>query len=118
MADPIEIEFEGDWRITVTRRNAAWGQRVVAKGTASGTQILAGNEGKTFDVLANGQAPWKLSIEHNDGSGWEPSWLRPSSSVSGLRYEWQVESEDITNATMPNFSTRITRSSKSRSLAA
>ncbi|MEM1437347.1 MAG: hypothetical protein AAF769_04005 [Pseudomonadota bacterium] len=98
MADPIEIEFEGDWRITVTRRNAAWGQRVVAKGTASGTQTLTGNEGKTFDVLANGQAPWKLSIEHNDGSGWEPSWLRPSSSVGGLRYEWQVESEDITNA--------------------
>jgi hypothetical protein len=98
MADPIEIEFQGDWRITVAGRNAAWGQRVVATGTADGTLTLMGTVGKTIDILGNGQAPWKLSIEHNDGSGWEPSWLRPSSSVAGLRHEWQVESEDITTS--------------------
>ena len=36
MADPVVLDFEGDWRITVTGRNAGWDQRVAVKNTADG----------------------------------------------------------------------------------
>ncbi len=97
MADITELQFVGDWRITVSSRDAGWSQRVVATNTAGGTRTLNGVPGASMDVYGNGQAHWTLRIEHNDGSsGWQPSWLSPTSSVAGLRYEFSVASEDTT----------------------
>ena len=77
MPDETELTLTGDWRVTVTSRDAAWAQRVVASGTAAGTQTLSGNPGMTMDVYANGEAAWALSIEHNDGThGWQASFVR------------------------------------------
>lgn len=99
MADVTSMSFVGDWRITVVSRNAGWAQRVTASGTSAATVVLNGAPGASIDVFGNGQTPWTLRIEHNDGSsGWQPSWLRPSSSISGLRLEYRVESEDVTTA--------------------
>jgi len=99
MADVTELQFVGDWRITVSSRDAAWSQRVVATNTAGGTRTLNGVPGASMDVFGNGQSQWTLRIEHNDGStGWQPSWLSPTSSLAGLRYEFSVASEDTTNA--------------------
>src|SRR5262245_49488348 len=100
MADATQFPFVGDWRITVTGRDADWGQRVSARGTAAGDVTLGGNTGAVLDVYGNGQAPWTLSIEHNDGQhGWQPNWVRGSSSLAGTRYTWVVESEDNTTST-------------------
>ncbi|KAK4450908.1 hypothetical protein QBC34DRAFT_459236 [Podospora aff. communis PSN243] len=99
MSEQTEIKFTGDWRITVTSRDASWGQRVVARGTTAGTQTLAGFVGTTMDVYGNDEATWTLSIDHDDGThGWQSSWIRGLTSVGGAPYmSWRVESEDKTN---------------------
>ena len=97
MADITSLSFAGDWRITVVSRNAGWSQRVSASGTAAGDVVVAGLPGTSIDISGNGQTPWTLGIEHNDGSsGWQPSWLRAVSSVSGVRLEFGIDSEDLT----------------------
>ena len=97
MPEQTELSFVGDWRITVSSRDAGWSQRVVASNTAAGTQVLNGVPGMSMDVYGNGQAPWTLRIQHNDGSsGWQPNWLRPISSIAGTRLTWGVSSEDVT----------------------
>ncbi|KAK0622690.1 hypothetical protein B0T14DRAFT_564118 [Immersiella caudata] len=98
MSEQTELRFTGDWRITVTSRDASWGQRVVARGTAAGTQTLAGYVGTTMDVYGNGQTAWTLSIDHNDGeNGWKSSWVRGITAVGGGPYlSWSVQSEDKT----------------------
>ena len=98
MSDQVQLSFVGDWRITVTGRDASWAQRVTASGTASGTQTLGGNPGAAMDVYGDGQVPWTLSIEHDDGThGWQPSFVRGTSAISGPRLSWVVESEDDTS---------------------
>lgn len=97
MADMTSMSFVGDWRLTVVSRDAGWAQRVSATGTATGTVHLNGAPGASIDVYGNGQTPWTLHIEHNDGSsGWQPNWLRAITSVAGLQLEYVVESEDVT----------------------
>jgi hypothetical protein len=97
MADVTEPSFVGDWRISVTSKNAGWSQRVVVTNTEAGTLTLSGVPGASLGVYRSGQTQWKLRTEHNDGSsGWEPSWLQPASSIAGTRYEVGVASEDIT----------------------
>lgn len=98
MAEITELSFTGDWKITVSSRDAGWSQRVVASGTAAGTRYLDGAPGNAMYVFGNEQSPWTLRIEHNDGqSGWQPNWLRATSSIAGLRYEFSVASEDTTS---------------------
>ncbi|WER50529.1 hypothetical protein CupriaWKF_33955 [Cupriavidus sp. WKF15] len=97
MADATQLMFVGDWRITVTGRDASWGERISVQGTLAGTQTLAGNPGAVLDVFGNGQTPWTLTVEHNDGQhGWQPSWVRGASSIAGAHYSWVIESEDNT----------------------
>jgi hypothetical protein len=99
VAELTELTFVGDWRITVSSRDAGWSQRVVVVNAASGTQILGGAPGNSMDVLGDGQNPWTLRIEHDDGSsGWQPNWLRSISSIAGLRLETSVSSEDNTSS--------------------
>lgn len=97
MAEITELSFVGDWKITVSSRDAGWSQRVIVTGTSPGIQVLAGVPGMSINVFGNEQTPWTLRIEHNDGSsGWQPNWLRATSSIAGLRYEFSVASEDTT----------------------
>jgi hypothetical protein len=99
MADQTQLSFTGDWRITVASRDAGWSQQVTASGTAAGTQTLGGNPGTTMDVFGNGQAPWTLSIEHNDGThGWQPNFVRGTSAIAGPSLSWIVASEDDTTS--------------------
>jgi hypothetical protein len=99
MAEITEMSFVGDWRITVVSKDAGWAQRVVAIGTAGGTVVLPGAPGAALDVFGNDQVPWTLRIEHNDGSsGWQPSWLRAITSISGLRIDYRIDSEDVTTS--------------------
>src|SRR4051812_22491760 len=100
MAEITELTFVGDWRGTVVSKNAGWNQRVAATGSSAGTVFVDGVPGHTLDVFGNGTAPWILRIEHNDGStGWQPNWLRATSSIAGVRLSMNIASEDITTGT-------------------
>lgn len=100
MAEITELTFVGDWRITVVSKSAGWSQRVAISGSSAGTAFVEGVPGHSLDVFGNGTAPWILRIEHNDGStGWQPNWLRATSSISGVRLSMNVNSEDITTGT-------------------
>lgn len=98
MPEVTELSFVGDWRITVLSRDARWDQHVVVADTAAGSQTLGGAPGNSLDVLGDAQVPWTLHIEHNDGSGWSPSWLRDTSATGGIRVEHRVGSEDDTGS--------------------
>jgi hypothetical protein len=100
MAEITELTFVGDWRITIVSKSAGWSQRVATTGSSAGVAIVDGVPGYSLDVFGNGTAPWVLRIEHNDGStGWQPNWLRATSSISGVRLSMTVTSEDITTGT-------------------
>ena len=96
MADITSFSFVGDWRVTVIGKNAGWSQRVSATDTAAGHVVLAGLPGQSRDVFGDRQAPWTLTIEHNDGSsGWQPNWLNVT-RLAGPALEYRVASEDVT----------------------
>src|SRR6266852_3912409 len=91
----IEANFVGDWRVVVTGHDASWSQRVVVRDTAAGQQILAGNVGLHLDVFGNGTSPWRLTIEHNDGSGWSSNDLRlDPRQISGASIFQVIRSDD------------------------
>jgi hypothetical protein len=98
MAEVTELSFVGDWRVTVINRDAGWSQRAVMRGTAAGDLVLPGSPGMSVDVFGNGQQPWTLHIDHNDGSGWQPNWLRATTSLGGAAYEFLVGAEDVTTS--------------------
>jgi hypothetical protein len=98
MADQTQLPITGDWRVIVQSKNAGWQQRVLATGTANGTQVVSGVPGARQDILGNGSSAWQLRIQHNDGThGWQDSWVRLGSSSIGPGSITQViESEDVT----------------------
>ncbi len=88
------ITLRGKWQITVTEREAAWDQRVVIHGSANADGAHPGIVGTSFE--ADGDSPWSLTIEHNDGSGWAESLTdRTMIAVSGTDIHFAVLSEDI-----------------------
>lgn len=102
MAEITKLTLVGDWRVVVQSRDAGWDQRVIVSNTAAGSQTLNGVVGVApLDVYGNGQAPWELRIQHNDGQhGWQNSWLRPGArQISGSSITQVIESEDITTDT-------------------
>lgn len=97
MADITTLTFVGDWRITVVSKDADWAQRVVAEGAQGGTQTLPGALSASTQVFGADGAPWTLRIDHRDDDGnWAKSALQATSSVSGVRLEYIVRSEDNT----------------------
>ncbi|MFQ8432658.1 hypothetical protein [Amaricoccus sp. W119] len=101
MADITQMQIRGDWRVIVRQNNAGFAQRVRALGTADGDRALAGTPGMIADIHGDGQVPWVLKIEHNDGSGWQDNWIRDM--APGLTTPLppgviirRIESEDIT----------------------
>jgi hypothetical protein len=105
--------FVGDWRVIVQQRSADWQQRVVLTGTATGTQILAGNVGLQLDIRGDGTTPWQLGIEHNSGSGWAPNVLLPNAVVvSGSSITQVIQSEDRPGAPDEDFNDLVVRVEK------
>jgi hypothetical protein len=90
-----EISLIGDWRIVVQSRDAKWDQRGVVLGALGGAQTLPGSPGAHLDVRGDEQTPWTFSIQHDDGSGWDPSDLAPGTvTVAGSTITQVVGSED------------------------
>jgi hypothetical protein len=100
MADIIKLSIVGDWRVVVQSKNAGWSQRIRMTGTAAGELVLAGVPGYALDVYGRDQVPWELHIEHDDGGGWQPSWVREvASSISAGHITRTIDSEDVTSPT-------------------
>lgn len=88
-----EIVFRRRWQISFKSREAAYNQRFRISGSISSDGIYPGTAGTT--VLVDGDS-WKLSIEHNNGSGWKSSDIRLANpQQSGVTISYDVESEDI-----------------------
>lgn len=87
------MTFRGRWRVTVTGREAAWDQRVRITGSANADGTHPGVVGTSFEV--EGEQPWKVTIEHNDGSGWAESLIRPVSGIFGIDIFVTLYSEDM-----------------------
>jgi hypothetical protein len=89
------LTLRGKWRITVAEREAAWDQRVCIGGSTNADGPHPGTVGASFDV--EGEQSWRLTIEHNDGSGWRESLLRvmPLWKVFGTDIHFTVWSEDM-----------------------
>ncbi|KKK73290.1 hypothetical protein LCGC14_2895320 [marine sediment metagenome] len=98
MSNITKLDFVGDWRIIIQSRSASWDQRAVVENTASGRLTLTGIVGFTLDVYGDGQNPWELRIQHDDGQhGWQDSWLKPGvKEINGSNITQVIESEDIT----------------------
>lgn len=86
------ISYQGNWRVVIEERNAAWDQRIVISGgTADGPH--SGAAGSFFDVYG---VSWSLQIQHNDGSGWADSLMRQRPlQEAGAQLSQIIESEDI-----------------------
>jgi hypothetical protein len=97
VAEITELDFEGDWRISVTSKEAGFDQRVLIANVTEGTVVVPGTPGASRTVHGVGTAAWQLRIQHDDGSGWQDSWLQPGSkSIVGSQIFQGVGSEDIT----------------------
>ncbi len=89
-------QLSGDWHLRVIQKVAAFEQRFRIAGSAGSDGIYSGNVGSTVTVRGNGQTPWTIEIEHNDGAhGWEPSEVRVRSDTqTGSQIKVVIESED------------------------
>lgn len=66
----MQVPFQGKWRGRVAGRNAAFSQRVVVSGAASGNGAYNGVVGNSF-IFEDGLV--ELQWDNNSGSGWQPS---------------------------------------------
>ena len=64
------VAYRGRWSVRVIGKDAAWDQRVIISGAVSGGGVIDGIVGNTQIVDGDN---WDLTVEHNDGSGWQPN---------------------------------------------
>lgn len=58
----------GSWRVTVTRKDSDWAQRVVVTGGVDA--VIPGVVGAAATISGD---RWDLTVEHDPGCGWRPS---------------------------------------------
>ncbi len=100
----IQLSLLSRCQLTVIERNADFDQRFTISGSANADGIYPGIVGTNIDVVDQGQQPWTLTIQHNDGSGWADSELRQTPSMkSGSQITFNIESEDLPGSGSPDF---------------
>src|SRR5687767_12886565 len=97
MAEITQLDFEGDWTVSVTSKDAGFDQRVLIENATEGTVVVPGQPGAARTVHGAAGLLWQLRVQHNDGSGWEDSWLQPGpNAIVGSQIFRAIGSEDIT----------------------
>lgn len=97
MAEITQLDFEGDWTVSVTSKDAGFDQRVLIENATEGTVVVPGQPGAARTVHGAPGVLWQLRVQHNDGSGWEDSWLQPGpKAIVGSQIFQAIGSEDIT----------------------
>jgi hypothetical protein len=86
------ISMQGNWTVTVKSKNAAFPQRFIVQGAASGNGIYNGTPG-TFVNVAGTQ--WSISIQSDPGTGWQSSKTNLKFPFqNGGNYEFDILSDD------------------------
>jgi hypothetical protein len=91
----MSITMQGSWTVSVKGKSAAFEQRFVISGAASGNGIYAG-ETSTTPVFVTG-AQWTISVQHRPTSS--AAWIASAEritfpSVSGGQVRFDVQSND------------------------
>jgi hypothetical protein len=98
------VTFEGDWRLEAVELNAAYDQRFVVNGSADGNGTYEGTVGNSVTINGDGEEPWTVTIQHNDGSGWEESRVRTGTQHrDGSSLWFRIESEDAADRDYDDF---------------
>ena len=86
------ISMQGNWTIGVKAKNAAFDQRFIVSGAASGNGTHAGTPGTTVAVTG---WQWSIAIQNNPGKGFQLSdtVLKFPHKVGG-NYEFEIWSND------------------------
>lgn len=89
----MAISMQGAWTVSVQSKSAAFPQRFLIEGAASGNGTYAGEVG-TSPVFVTGNS-WSIRIEHDPGDGWIDSedQLTTPSLVAG-QYQFSIQSND------------------------
>ncbi len=86
------ISMQGDWKVSVKAKNAAYSQRFIITGATSGNGTHSGTEGTTVDVSGD---QWTIAIQNNPGSGYQISDTKIGHPHRvGDNYEFEIFSND------------------------
>ena len=105
--------LRGIWRLTVIQKQAAYQQRFRISGSDNADGNHPGTVGYSIEVKRLDENPWTITIEHNDGSGWEKSEVRERSKTkNGSQINIIIESEDIPIGGDRDFTDCVIRAEK------
>lgn len=89
----MSITMQGPWTVSVKSKNAAFAQRFIIAGAASGNGTFAG-EITTPPVAVTGDH-WTITIQNNPGTGFQASQDQIRFPfVAGGQYHFDIESND------------------------
>lgn len=92
----MSISMQGNWTVSVKAKNAAFNQRFVVSGAASGNGTHPGVVGSP-PVLVIG-ATWALTVQNNPGNGWVDSADQIKfPTTTATTYRFDIESNDAGN---------------------
>lgn len=87
------ISMQGNWTVTVTTKNAAFGQRFIVQGAVSGAGTHNGTVGTSINVQGSN---WSIAVQNDPGGG---NWLTSATQIttpvlSGGVYRFNIRSND------------------------
>jgi hypothetical protein len=89
----MAISMQGAWTVRVAVKNAAFAQRFIVSGAATGNGTYAGDVA-TPAVFVTG-SHWTITVQHNPGTGFVASQERIKfPTVSGGQVRFDIESND------------------------
>jgi len=84
--------MQGNWKVTVKSKNAAFPQRFVVQGATTGNGTHAGIAGSSVFVTGT---QWSIAIQNDPGTGWQSSKTKLNFPVqTGGNYEFDINSDD------------------------
>jgi hypothetical protein len=88
----MAINMQGPWTVSVTTKNAAWPQRFIVSGAASGNGTYNGVVGTAVFITG---AAWSIQLQHNPGDGFVSSAEQIKfPTVSGGQHRFEIQSND------------------------
>lgn len=86
------ISMQGNWKVTVKSKNAAYQQRFVVQGATSGSGVHPGTPGTSVNVSGS---QWSIAIQNDPGTGWQTSDTKLKfPHKAGANYEFDIWSND------------------------
>jgi hypothetical protein len=86
------ISMQGNWKVTVKSKNAAYPQRFVVQGATTGNGAYSGTAGTSVNVTGS---QWSVAIQHNPGPGWQTSYTKLKfPQKTGGNYVFEIWSDD------------------------